>query len=267
MIILPQKMSEMKDSDATFFIELYIVKLKTGTIYLAATDTDITFAGQTYMAIPFQRETIDRSMDNVIDTCEISLGDGDYDKLAYLSQGFDFRGADVTIFKISYPDSLEDDTIKSISFMGYINSCSYSDGVFSFSLNTRLPNIEVPNRTCQLCCNSEFGDSECGISLEETNVELATGSTSSNILLPSTYETNYWKDGVIFIKGESRLILSNEGNKIVVNYSFLQSDIKGGMEATLIRGCDKTKETCQNRFNNMKKFSGFPAIPFENVYR
>lgn len=267
MIILPQKMSKMKDSDATFFIELYIVKLKTGTIYLAATDTDITFAGQTYMAIPFQRETIDRSMDNVIDTCEISLGDGDYDKLAYLSQGFDFRGADVTIFKISYPDSLEDDTIKSISFMGYINSCSYSDGVFSFSLNTRLPNIEVPNRTCQLCCNSEFGDSECGISLEETNVELATGSTSSNILLPSTYETNYWKDGVIFIKGESRLILSNEGNKIVVNYSFLQSDIKGGMEATLIRGCDKTKETCQNRFNNMKNFSGFPAIPFENVYR
>lgn len=267
MIILPQKMSEMKDSDATFFIELYIVNLKTGTIYLAATDTDITFAGQTYMAIPFQRETIDRSMDNVIDSCEISLGDGDYDKLAYLSNGFDFRGADVTIFKISYPDSLEDDTIKSISFMGYINSCSYSDGVFSFSLNTRLPNIEVPNRTCQLCCNSEFGDSECGISLEETNVELATGSTSSNILLPSTYETNYWKDGVIFIKGESRLILSNEGNKIVVNYSFLQSDIKGGMEATLIRGCDKTKETCQNRFNNMKNFSGFPAIPFENVYR
>ena len=267
MIILPQKMSEMKDSDATFFIELYIVNLKTGTIYLAATDTDITFAGQTYMAIPFQRETIDKSMDNVIDSCEISLGDGNYDKLSYLSNGFDFRGADVTIFKISYPDSLEDDTIKSISFMGYINSCSYSDGVFSFSLNTRLPNIEVPNRTCQLCCNSEFGDSECGISLEETNVELANGSTNSNILLSSTYETNYWKDGVIFIKGESRLILSNEGNKIVVNYSFLQSDIKGGMEATLIRGCDKTKESCRDRFNNMKNFSGFPAIPFENVYR
>lgn len=267
MIVLPQKMSEMKDSDATFFIELYIVNLKTGTIYLAATDTDITFAGQTYMAIPFQRETIDRSMDNVIDSCEISLGDGDYDKLAYLSNGFDFRGADVTIFKIAYPDSLEDDTIKSISFMGYINSCSYSDGVFSFSLNTRLPNIEVPNRTCQLCCNSDFGDEECGISLEETRVQLATGSTNSNILLSATYSTDYWKDGVIFIKGESRLILSNEGNKIIVNYSFLQSDIKGGMEATLIRGCDKTKETCRDRFNNMQNFSGFPSIPFEAIYR
>lgn len=267
MIILPQKMSEMKDSDATFFIELYIINLKTGTIYLAATDTDITFAGQTYMAIPFQRETIDRSMDNVIDSCEISLGDGNYDKLAYLCNGFDFRGADVTIFKIAYPDSLEDDTIKSISFVGYVNSCSYSDGVFSFSLNTRLPNIEVPNRSCQLCCNSEFGDAECGISLNETKVQLATGSSKDNIILPSNYAKDYWKDGVVFIKGESRLILSNEGNKIVINYSFFQDDIQNGTIATLIRGCDKTKETCQNRFNNMRNFSGFPAIPFENVYR
>lgn len=267
MIILPQKMSEMKDSDATFFIELYVINLKTGTIYLAATDTDITFAGQTYMAIPFQRETIDRSMDNVIDSCDISLGDGDYDKLAYLCNGFDFRGADVTIFKIAYPDSLKDDTIKSISFIGYINSCSYSDGVFSCSLNTRLPNIEVPNRTCQLCCNSDFGDDECGIPLEETRVQLVSGSNNSNILLSATYGKDYWKDGVISIKGESRLILSNEDNKIVVNYSFLQSDIKEGMYVTLIRGCDKTKETCRDRFNNMKNFSGFPAIPWENVYR
>lgn len=267
MIILPQKMSEMKDSDTTFFIELYVINLKTGTIYLAATDTDITFAGQTYMAIPFQRETIDRSMDNVIDSCEITLGDGDYDKLAYLSNGFEFRGADVTIFKISYPDSLEDDTIKSISFMGYINSCSYSNGAFSFSLNTRLPNIEVPNRTCQLCCNSEFGDEECGIPLEETKTKLAIGSTNSDIILANKYDKNYWKDGVIFIKGESRLISSNEGNKIVINYSFLQDDVKEGTEITLIRGCDKTKETCKNRFNNMKNFSGFPSIPFETVYR
>lgn len=267
MIILPQKMSEMKDSDATFFIELYIIELKTGNLYLAATDTDITFAGQTYMAIPFQRETIDRSMDNVIDSCEISLGDGDYDKLAYLCNGFDFRGADVTIFKIMYPDSLEDNTVRSISFVGYVNGCSYSQGVFTCSLNTRLPNIEVPNRSCQLCCNSEFGDAECGMSLDKIETNLANGSTNSKILLPTTFSKDYWKDGVITIRGESRLILGNEGNQITINYSFFQKDITTRTPATLIRGCDKTKETCKNRFNNMKNFSGFPSIPFETVYR
>lgn len=267
MVILPQKMSEMKDSDKTFFIELYIVKLKTGTIYLSATDTDITFRGQTYIAIPFQRETIDRSMDNVIDSCEISLGDGDYDKLAYLCNGFDFRGAEVVILKIMYPDSLTDGNLCSISFCGYINACSYSQGTFSCVLNTRLPNIDVPNRVCQLCCNSAFGDDECKMSLATTNINLANGSTKDKILLPTTYAKDYWKDGVISIRGESRLILSSEGNKVIINYSFFQDDVKGGTPATLIRGCDKTKETCKNRYNNMRNFSGFPAIPFETVYR
>lgn len=267
MVILPQKMSEMKDSDKTFFIELYIIYLKTGPLYLSATDTDINFNGQTYIAIPFQRETIDRSMDNVIDSCNVSLGDGDYDKLAYLCNGFDFRGAEVVIFKIMYPDSLTDSNLCRISFCGYINACSYSQGTFSCTLNTRIPNIEVPNRSCQLCCNSEFGDEECTMSLGTANINLNAGSTKDKILLPTTYDKDYWKDGVISIRGESRLILSSEGNKVTINYSFLQDDVKEGTPATLVRGCDKTKETCKSRFNNMSNFSGFPAIPFETVYR
>ena len=85
--------------------------------------------------------------------------------------------------------------------------------------------------------------------------------------MPTSYSNDYWKDGVISVKGESRLILSSSGNKVTIAYSFLQDDIQEGTQATLIRGCDKTKETCKNRFNNLRNFSGFPAIPFESVYR
>lgn len=267
MIILPQKMSEMKDSNQTFFIELYKIDLRTGPLYLAATDTDITFAGQTFIAIPFERETITRSVDNVIDSCDIKLGDGDYDKLAYICNGFDFRGCDVTIIKIMYPDSLTDDTLCSMVFAGYIDNPSYSEGVFSCTLKTRMPNIEVPNRSCQLCCNSDFGDDECKMSLGTTTLSLSEGTNKDNIVLPTSYSNDYWKDGVISVKGESRLILSSSGNKVTIAYSFLQDDIQEGTQATLIRGCDKTKETCKNRFNNLRNFSGFPAIPFESVYR
>lgn len=267
MIVLPARMSEMKDSNQTFFIELYKIDLRTGPLYLAATDTDITFGGQTFIAIPFEREAITRSVDNVIDTCDIRLGDGDYDKLAYICNGFDFRGCDVTIIKIMYPDSLEDETICSLVFAGYVDNPSYSDGVFSCTLKTRMPSVEVPNRSCQLCCNSEFGDDECKMSLGQVTTRLAAGSTKDKILLMTTYATNYWKDGVISIRGESRLILSSEGNQITMSYSFLQDDIGEDTEVTLIRGCDKTKETCKSRFNNLRNFSGFPAIPFESVYR
>ncbi len=267
MIILPPKMSEMKDSAQTFFIELYKIDLRTGPLYLAATDVDITFAGQKFIAIPLERETIDKSIDNVIDSCDIKLGDGDYDKLAYICNGFDFRGCDVNIIRIVYPDSLTDDSICSWVFSGYVDSPSYSGGVFSCTLKTRMPNIEVPNRSCQLCCNSEFGDDECMMSLNKTTLQLASGTTNEKIVLPNNYGSDYWKDGVISIKGESRLIIGSNGTSVTINCSFLQDDVTAGTEATLIRGCDKTKETCKNRYNNMKNFSGFPSIPWEAVYR
>lgn len=267
MIVLPQKISEMKDSNQTFFIELYKIDLRTGPLYLAATDTDITFAGQTFIAIPFERETITRSVDNVIDNCEVRLGDGNYDKLAYICNGFDFRGCNVTIIRILYPDSLTDDTLCGFVFYGYIDSPTYSEGVFSCTLKTIMPNIEVPNRSCQLCCNSEFGDDECTMSLATTTLTLGEGTTKDNIVLPNSYNNDYWKDGVISIKGESRLIIGSSGNKVNIMYSFLQDDVTEGVQATLIRGCDKTKETCKNRFNNLIHFSGFPAIPFESVYK
>ena len=152
-------------------------------------------------------------------------------------------------------------------FSGYIDDPSYSAGEFSCTLKTRLPNIEVPLRSCQLCCNSEFGDAECQMSLGLISTTLAAGSTNSKILLSSTYPKDYWKDGVISIKGESRLILKSEGNSITIAYSFLQENVTTGTQVSLIRGCDKTKETCKSRFNNLKNFSGFPSIPWEAVYR
>lgn len=260
-------MSEMKDSDVTFFIELYKIELRTGAIYLAATDTDIVFGGQKFTAIPLERETVDRSIDTVIDTCNVKLGDGNYEKLAYICNGFDFRGCEVQIIKIMYPDSLADENIFSWVFNGYIDNPSYADGTFSCTLKTRMPNIEVPNRTCQLCCNSEFGDEECTMSLGEITVDLATGSSQEKIFLPSSYPDDYWKNGVVTISGEARLILASTGNSVTIAYSFLQDNIKAGTKATLIRGCDKTKETCKGRFDNMKNFSGFPSIPWEAVYR
>lgn len=40
-ITLPVCMKKMKESAQTFFIELYTIELRTGTIYLAACDEDI----------------------------------------------------------------------------------------------------------------------------------------------------------------------------------------------------------------------------------
>lgn len=262
-VILPVSMSTMKDSGETFFIELYVLELRTGTSYIAATDENITYNGIEFFAVPFQRQDVVRSMDNISDSCEVSIADSNYKHLAYIMNGFDFRGVSCSIFRIQYPDSLSNPKIVQWMFSGYVDEPSYADGVFTCKIMSRFPEIQCPNRSFQLACNSEFGDEACGMSLSTEDVSIT--SVSGNVIaLSRSYTDNYWKDGVAKVTGEARNIEKSSGNTITVNVNFLQEI--NGKTIELNRGCNKTREVCR-KYNNMTHYGGFPAIPFESEYR
>lgn len=266
MIILPVKMQEMKDSGTTFFIELYIISLPTGTIYIAAADEDVVFNGVRYLAVPFQRQEVVRSMDNVTDSCNITLGDVGWGLLAYVTNGWDFRGGVCTIVRIQYPDSLTDPSLVEWVFTGRIDEPSFADNTFSCKLTQVFPEVECPNRSSRLACNSEFGDEECQMSLGTQNVRI-TGVENDGtvIILEKSFTDKFWQNGVILCGGEARNISVSSGNKVTINVNFLQEPIIGKM-AQLSRGCNKTVDDCR-RFNNLRNYSGFPAIPCTSVYR
>ena len=100
--------------------------------------------------------------------------------------------------------------------------------------------------------------------MDKGETTITVKKISSNILqLDKSYESGYWTYGTITMEGESRTIIKSEGDKITLNLNFLQEFTE--REATLVRGCNKTQTMCR-KYNNMIHFSGFPAIPFENVY-
>lgn len=262
MITLPVSMAKAKESGNPFFIELYVLQLRDGVMRIAATDENILYNNEEYTAVPFQRGEVTTSMDNLTDSCEVSLGDCSYELLKYVIEGFDFRGCNAMIFRIQYPDSLKDPTIAQPVFAGYIDEPSYSNGEFTCKIKSRLPEIECPNRNFRMACNSSFGDEECGMSLAEETMSVV--STASNtVTLDKSHDKNYWKDDVISVGGESRIITESDGDTISLNVNFVQ-DITGH-SATLRRGCNKTVEACR-AFGNMRHYSGFPAIPFESSY-
>ena len=262
-VVLPVCMAQAKESKNPFFIELYILNLRTGISRLAACDEDIVFAGEKYMAVPFQRGDIGRNLDTINDSIEISLADCSYEMLRFVMNGFDFRGCTATILRIQYPESLKNPNVVQLVFSGFIDEPSFSNGVLSAKLNARLPEINCPNRNYRLACNSEFGDSECGMSLGKETVAI-TGRTRNIISLGVSHEKDYWKDGVITVEGESRVVSSSSGNTVTVNVGFAHEVM--GKSAELIRGCNKTVARCKS-YGNMNHYSGFPAIPFESVYR
>ena len=263
-VVLPVSMRNAKDSMNPFFIELYTITLRTGVMRLAACDESIVYDGKTYTGVPFQRGEITKTTDNIVDSCEISLGDCSFDLLKFVLNGFDFRGCAATIVRIQYPDSLEDPNIAQWIFSGIIDEPSFSDGTFNCKLTSRLPEVDCPNRNYRLACNSEFGDAECGMDLAK-EVTQVLGGDGVNIKLNTSHGTDYWKDGVITIGGESRVVSKSSGQYVTVVVGFAQQNLVNH-SATLVRGCNKTAKMCQS-YNNMEHYGGFPAIPFESVYR
>ena len=263
-MVLPVAMAEAKEQRETFFLECYIVELPTQVLYLVAADEDIAFDGQVYSHVPIKRGDAERSVDSVVNECDIELSDADDDLLAYLLNGYDFRGARVTIFRIMYPESLTNPGLKSWIFSGEVDAPSFSDGVLTAKLTARFPAIDVPLRDYRLHCNNGFGDAVCG--KDKGQERLTVLSVAGNVITVPTYHPrNHWTHGTISVGGEVRGILKSEGNSLTVNISFLQSIV--GKEALLTRGCDKTADWCRTYYDNMRRFSGFPAIPFENIYR
>lgn len=241
--------------------------LRTGTVHIAATDKIINYNGRGYISVPIKRESIQKSVDNVDNDVELKIADADNDKLAYLVNGFDFRGCVVEVRQILYPDSLENPDIVRYCFWGYIDEPCYDNGEFTFKVKCRLPKLKVPRRSCGMNCNSQFGDTLCGVSKDSQECYIyGWNETQNDIKISISRDNDYWRDGVLVIDGESKPIMSNDGATIKVYYPFKQK-LESGKKCYIERGCDRTKTTCQTRFNNLSHFSGFPAIPFETIYR
>ena len=264
MSYVPVKMAEEKEKESPFFIELYVLELRTGTSYIAAADEDITIGDTVFTAIPFSRDDITRSTDNLFDETEVKLGDVDSSRLSYVMSGFDFRGCVVTIFKIQYPDTLENPNLIIPVFRGYLDSPTYESGVFSCKVKSLFPTVEVPQRTFQNQCNSIFGDENCTLDrgMETCRV---VGMAGNILQLERSFPDGYWTNGMAIINGESRNIKESAGEYITTGINFLQDGVVGA-NIRLERGCDKTKECCAAH-KNLSHFGGFPAIPFEAQYR
>lgn len=261
MKILPISFNEAKEKYSSFFIELYTIHLKTGIIRICNCDIMIYFGGYNYYPVPIERGSIKTTVDAKVNNMDLKISDADNSKIAALMQGFDFRGRMVEIWRIQYPESLSDSSLTMPVFWGYLDAPSYSNGEFTCNLTASFPNSEVPNRVTQYFCNNQFGDELCKMDLATRTAEIdVSASTANKIKLKDTLEEDFYKNGLITIGYETKLIKSNTSDGYVTTqYPFLV-DLTG--TATLTRNCDKTPEMCR-KYNNMKNYGGFLAIPKE----
>lgn len=262
MKILPISMELAKEQGSSFFIELYNIYLKTGTIRICNCDVVIAFNGFDYYPVPIERGNIKNSVDAKIDNVDLKISDADNSKIAALMQGFDFRGRNVEIFRIQYPESLEDASIVLPIFYGYLDAPTYSNGEFTCSVVSSFPKSNLPYRQTQYFCNNTFGDELCKLDKVTKTLDIDVANSTPNVIkiTGTTLQADFYKNGLITIGYETKLIKSNTGTEVTVVYPFQADELAN--KATISRNCDKTPETC-SKYGNRKNYGGFLAIPKE----
>ena len=136
------------------------------------------------------------------------------------------------------------------------------------SLMNLLAVQQMPRRLYQAACTHIFGDAMCGFnraSLATTQSALA-GSNQAQIVtgLTPSPTTLYDQGTIIGLSGanagQTRTIAQLSGGTVALLQAWLYP-VATGDTFQLLPGCDHTTTTCQNTFNNLARFGGFPYIP------
>lgn len=107
----------------------------------------------------------------------------------------------------------------------------------------------------------------CNLNIEDFQVDgvaTALSDTLVSVAEAGNQEDSYYAGGVLTFNGSSQLILSHTGTTLVLLGPIpgLQDAIdgEGSAEVKMAPGCNLTRATCAEKFNNLDNFGGFPWI-------
>ncbi len=177
---------------------------------------------------------------------------------------YDF--AEIEIFVVNYNDLTQG---KLVAKRGRLGEVTLSGQMFQAEvrgltqhLSQTIGNVFSPS------CRAVLGDNKCGVDLTPFTVSAIVSEISNNQTFKASVLT---EDAGWYIGGE---VIWTSGNNVgrrmeVKEFAATQlvlalpmgKSISVGDGFDIIAGCDKTRETCQNKFSNIINFRGEPDVP------
>lgn len=236
-------------------------------------DKSITVSGNTYLPtsgyIPSASNTkIDLSVDNlniigIIDDSVLKYED-------LLAGRFDF--ADAKIFQVNYEDT-------SMGIMpiinGKIGKVTLEDNTFTAELRglTQFFQTSIGEPYIVLC-PADLGDNRCKVNMTPftktfTISGLGVGFENRIFATDLTDADAFFDLGLVifsagsaneYLRMDVKTYLNNSNQGLIELYEPMPADMIIGDTGTIQTGCDKTWETCKNRYTNQLNYRGFPFL-------
>lgn len=267
----------LQNNDQFFLADLYTFTLQNGNVYrYTDADIDLVYGGNTFIhnELRFKRSGTKITTGIEVDTLNIDIYPQYTDSmngipfLKALAQG-QIDGASVKLERaiMTTWGDLSNGVI--VMFLGRISESNFTRTYAKLSVKSELEllNIQMPRNLYNLSCSHAVYDAGCTLlkSSFATNSSVNVTSTKTIIYFNDTHSDGYFDQGLIEFtsgvnNGLKRTIKTHLSGSLEIALT-LPNTPSVGDTFIVYAGCDRTKDTCTNKFNNLQHFRGFPYIP------
>lgn len=223
---------------------------------------DLTFLSNTWTAIPSVQPTvIQKSIGLSVNNLEFTGVFGEsLDITLDDVRDSKFDSAEVVGYLVNHSDT----TDYTLEFEGVLGQFIWNDYTFQSEVRSKTFLLSRGrNKVYSRTCPYVLGDSNCGVTLASHTISRTISAISNNtITVNSTLTSDFNLGRVVYSSGKEQHVFSVSGTTIT-----LWEPTLGSVSDTIsvIKGCDKIRQTCKSRFSNLDRFGGFDLIPPEDV--
>ncbi len=257
--------------------DLYTIALKSGTVLRYTTwDTSLNVLGNLFLTGPphLQRSRIEEKIALEATSLELEIAASTSDTISgvpilQMIAAGPFDGAMVKIERLFMDSSgVQIGTVVRFSgIVGAIDEIQRASAKLTVDALVSLLDQQLPALVLQPNCTNTLFDARCGLvkaSFGE-NLSAQAGSTVNKLISNSIKPDQYYDNGQLVFTSGANNGLVKAVKQYVGQQFFFNSPLpfvpSAGDGFTAYPGCDKTQNTCTNKFANLQNFEGFPFVP------
>lgn len=273
MLTVPAPLQAHYESGGTTLARLWKAVRKDGAIFgFTDHDQELLFGGVRYEpSSVFDRSAIDTKLESAVDNLELQgLFDSAGISAAEIEAGL-WDGAEFELREVNWANLAQGAKVLRYGELGQVQRRTGQYVAEMRGLKQKLQNSI--GRTVTPACDAELGDARCKVNVEALSGTVTAVSSRRAFQANALFAVaGYFSFGVVKFTGGLNIGLSMEirkheglagspagaGLSLQLNLPYA---IAVGDTFTIVPGCDKSKATCKNRFNNLLNFRGFSFVP------
>lgn len=268
---VPAAITAARQSSSSRLCKIWRIERTDGVVLrFTERDRDLTVGAETYLSTAsFDPSTIKASGDLSVDDLDVQGAfDSSYITEADLLAGR-YHDARFVVSEVLWDDPEAGTDVLRWGFIGTVREVG---GKFVAELLSPTVKLQQPiGKLYSATCRATLGDAKCGVDMgpHTFNGTVATAAsrtvfTATGVSVPVGDPTYFTHGLVTFTSGANNglemEVFSFDGMTAILLLS-MPFDIAEGDTFTIKAGCDHSRKTCRDRFNNVLNFQGEPDVP------